>query len=361
MSTQSFHRSAVVSAAGTIEMRELPTSSPGPGELLVALSAAGLCGTDLWKLGGGLVGEGAVLGHEVVGRVEAAGKGVVGFAPGDRVVAAHHAACLECALCRAGNEPMCAEFRENLLVPGGFSEKFLVRARAVEQATYGLPASLSDAAAVFLEPAACVVRGLRVAGLAPGAAPAARAVLVLGAGSMGLLHLLLLAALAPGTAVAVCDPDPGRRALALRLGAAAAAPPGQAILQAVGELSGGKGAEAVFDTVGGADPLADALAASRPGGTVVLFAHAAHGGRTDLDLNAFFKGEHRLVGTYSSGTADRRDAFRLLATGRLDPSLLVTHRLPLSRLGRAIELARKREALKVLLVPDAAAGREEAA
>lgn len=347
MSLSTYHRAAVVTASGTLEVRDLPTPSPGPGELLVALSAAGLCGTDLWKLRGG-AGEGAVLGHEVVGVVEALGVGVTGLSPGDRVVAAHHAACLECAFCRADSEPMCPAFRDNLLVPGGFSEKFVVRARAVNRTTYGLPLHLSDAAAVFLEPAACVLRGLRAARLgAEGTA------LVLGAGSMGLLHLLLLAALAPGVAVAVCDPSPERRALALRLGAAAAARPGEAIRQAVAELSGGRGADAVFDTVGGADPLADALAAGRPGGTVVLFAHAAPAERADFDLNAFFKSERRLVGTYSSGVTEQRDVFRLLATGRLDPSPLVTHRLPLSRIGEAVALAERREALKILLVPDA--------
>ena len=170
---------------------------------------------------------------------------------------------------------------------------------------------------------------------------------------MGLLHLLVLKAVHPRLRIALSDPLAERRETARRLGADAAAPPGAATLEAVAELSGGLGADAVFDTVGGAGPLEAALAASRPGGTVVLFAHADTGDpRAGFDLNAFFKSERRLLGTYSSGLADQREAFRLLVSRRLDPSPLVTHRLPLSRFQEAVDLARERRALKVLLVPD---------
>lgn len=111
----------------------------------------------------------------------------------------------------------------------------------------------------------------------------------------------------------------------------------------------------VFDTAGGAGPLADALALTREGGTAVLFAHAAPGettGQAGFDLNSFFKSERKLVATYSSSLAEQREIHRLLVTRRLDPSPLVSHRLPLSRFAEAVDLARDRQALKVLLVPE---------
>jgi L-iditol 2-dehydrogenase len=109
----------------------------------------------------------------------------------------------------------------------------------------------------------------------------------------------------------------------------------------------------VFDTVGGAGLLETALALSRPGGSVVLFAHAdGEADRATFDLNAFFKSERRLIATYSSALAEQREVYRLLVSGRLDPSPLVTHRLPLSRFAAAVDLARERQAVKVLLVPD---------
>src|SRR5262249_52547700 len=139
--------------------------------------------------------------------VDAIGPGVAGFVPGDRVVVPHHVACGECVLCRRGAETLCPVFRENLLTPGGFSEHILVGERAVRRATFLVPEDLSDEAAVFLEPAACVLRGIRHARLAEmdsGGAPLVAA--VLGAGSMGLLHLLVLKALLPAVRVAVVDP-----------------------------------------------------------------------------------------------------------------------------------------------------------
>ena len=337
---------AACTGEGAVRIESRPRPAPGPGEMLLRLRCAGLCGTDLFKLGNGTAAAGAVLGHEIVGTVAALGAGVQGFAPGDRVAVPHHAACGECALCRRGNEPLCPAFRENLLVPGGFSEWVLVRERAVRATVFGLPPHLADEAAVFLEPAACVLRGVRHARLTEGCAA------ILGGGSMGLLHLLVLKAVHPDLRVAVSDPLEERLALARRLGADAAAAPGEATRNAVAELSGSLGADAVFDTVGGAGPLEAALAISRPGGAVVLFAHAEAGERAGFDLNVFFKQERRLLASYSSSLADQREAYRLLVSRRLDPSPLVTHRLPLSRFQEAVALARERRALKVLLVPD---------
>jgi L-iditol 2-dehydrogenase len=349
---------AACAGEGAVRIESRPRPTPGPGEMLLRLRCAGLCGTDLFKLGNGTAAAGAVLGHEIVGTVAVLGAGVQGFAPGDRVAVPHHAACGECALCRRGNEPLCPAFRENLLVPGGFSEWVLVRERAVREIVFGLPPYLADEAAVFLEPAACVLRGIRHARLAETAlaGPVPGCAAILGGGSMGLLHLLVLKAVLPDLRVAVSDPLEERLALARRLGADAAAPPGEATRNAVAKLSGSLGADAVFDTVGGAGPLEAALSISRPGGAVVLFAHAGAGERAGFDLNAFFKQERRLLASYSSALADQREVYRLLVSRRLDPSPLVTHRLPLSRFQEAVTLAREQRALKVLLVPDGEAG-----
>jgi L-iditol 2-dehydrogenase len=331
-------------------MEDLPRPVAGPGELVLALRYCGLCGTDLWKLANGGAAAGSVLGHEVVGTVVEVGPGVRGFRAGDRVAAPHHVACGECAACRRGSEPLCAAFRENQLDPGGFSDLVRVGARAVRDAIYGLPDPLSDEAAVFLEPGACVLRGLYRSGLGELARTGDASAVVLGAGSMGLLHLLLLKALWPAVRVVLVDPLPERRDRALALGADAVAAPGEGALAAGCD----PGADVVFDTAGGAAALAAALSLTRPGGTTVLFAHAALGERAGLDLNAFFKAERRLLSTYSGSLAEQRDVFRLLVTGRLDPLPLITHRLPLSRFAEAVELARDRRALKVLLTPDPA-------
>lgn len=340
---------AACAEGGAVLVETRPLPQPGPGELLLRLRCAGLCGTDLFKLANATAAAGAVLGHEVVGTVEALGEAARGFAPGDRVAVPHHVACGTCELCRRGSETLCPVFRENLLVPGGFSEWVLVRERAVRLATFGLPPHVPDEAAVFLEPAACVLRGVRHARVAEVPPPGCAA--VVGGGSMGLLHLLVLKAVHPHLRVVVSDPLEDRLRLARELGADSAAVPGEA-RRAVEDLSGGLGADVVFDTAGGPEALAAALGWVRPGGTAVLFAHAGAGETAGFDLNAFFKNEGKLIATYSGSLSEQREIHRLLVTRRLDPSPLVTHRLPLSCFGEAVDLARGRRALKVLLVPE---------
>ncbi len=323
-----------------------PVPAPARDELLLKLRVVGLCGTDLFKLDNGQLSSGSVLGHELVGEVITAGAGVTGFSPGDRVAVPHHVPCGECHLCLSGSETMCPAFQDNLLDPGGFAELILVRPRAVRQAARRLPDALADEAAVFLEPAACVLRGIRRAGL-----PEHGAAVVLGAGSMGLLHLLLLKTVKPGVDVVVVDPLAERRRLALTLGAAEACVPGENTRKLVSRRSDHRGVDVVFDTAGGADTLRTALALSRRGGSVVIFAHAREGERADFDINELFKYERRLLGTYSGGLEEQAAVFELLASGALDPTPLVSHRLPLEQFDRGVALARAGEALKVLFTP----------
>jgi L-iditol 2-dehydrogenase len=339
-------RVAVCDGDGGLRVGLRQLRSPGRGEVLLRLRCCGLCGTDLFKITNRLTVDNTVLGHELVGDVEAIGEGVVGAELGQRVVVPHHVACGACELCRRGAETKCASFQENLLDPGGFSEYVLVRRRAVERAMWIVPDEVTDAAATFLEPAACVLRGIDRAGLS---VPDGWAV-VIGAGSMGLLHLLVLRALHPELRVIVSDPIEDRRDLAAKLGAAASCTP-ELIETEVAELTSGLGADAVFDTVGGNGPLRDGVRVTRLGGTVVLFAHAAEGELAGFELNPFFKGERRLVGTYSSSLREQRRIAEQLSQGLLDPNPLVSHRLPLSRFEDAVAMAVERRALKILLEP----------
>jgi len=327
-----------------LEARPLPM--PAAGEMLLRLRVVGFCGTDLFKLRTGSASPGSVLGHELVGTVAALGPSVEKFAIGDRVVAPHHVACGECVFCRRGAETMCAVFKENLLEPGGFADQILVRARALALAARKLPNHLSDESAVFMEPAACVLRGIDRSGL-----QAEGSVAVLGSGSMGLLHLLVLRAAFPHVPVVMVDPDLARLKLAKDLGAAAAAPPGEAAFAAVRALTDGIGADAVFDTVGGERALQAGVELTRPGGTVVLFAHALADERSAVDLNAIFKSERRIVATYSGALDEQQRIFDLLCSGALDPSPLVTHTMPLDDFAHGVALVVARKALKVLFTP----------
>ncbi len=332
-------------------LEERPLPAPGPGEMLLGLRVVGFCGTDLFKLKTGSAKPGSVLGHELVGDVIALGAGVTEFAIGDRVVVPHHVPCGTCVYCRRGNETMCEVFKENLMEPGGFADAILIRARAVEFAARKVPETLSDESVVFMEPAACVLRSVERSGLgAEGIA------VVLGAGSMGLLHLLVLKAVFPKVDVVMVDFDADRLALAVELGAARTAEPGEEAIAAVRALSDGVGADAVFDTVGGGKALASGIALTRAGGSIVLFAHAPDGESAAVDLNAVFKSERRIIAAYSGALHEQQRIFELLVSGALDPAPLVTHTMPLDDFAKGVELVVARKALKVLFTQSRAGG-----
>ncbi len=336
---------ACLGGSGTV-LEERPTPMPGAGEILLRLRVVGLCGTDLFKLDSGSAVAGTVLGHELVGEVIALGCGVTGFAEGDRVVVAHHVPCGECQLCRCGNETMCEIFRENLLEPGAFADTILVKSRATEFSARRIPDHVSDETAVFMESAACVLRSIHRAGIDNNGTA-----LIFGAGSMGLLHLLVLQAALPGCCVIIVDPVLERRTLAKKLGANSMTTPGPEALKTVRAATDGLGADAVFDTVGGNETLEAGLELTRQGGTMVLFAHAPDEARAGFNLNDLFKYERRIVGTYSAAVKEQRQIFELIDKGDLNPSPLVTHKMPLNDFQHGVSLVRARQALKVLFTP----------
>ncbi len=337
---------AACTGDGALRYSSREIAAPTGFEVVLALRCCGFCGTDLFKIVNRTVAEGEVLGHELVGTVVDKGPNVAHFALGDRVVAPHHVACGACALCRRGSRTLCSVFKENLMAPGGFSEHILLRERVVTQGARLIPDHISDEAAAFLEPAACVLRGVTKAEIAePGGLA-----LIIGGGSMGLLHLLVLRSSMPGLKTLVVDPLAERRRLAETLGADASCSPATTAAT-VEDLSDGLGADAIFDTVGGSAVLCSALANARPGGTVVLFAHAAEGEAAGFELNPFFKNERRVVATYSGSIEEQDRIAELLFSGALDPTSLVTHRVPLDRADEAVRLAREQRALKIMIGP----------
>ena len=191
-----------VTPGGSPALRELPSPTAPPGGVLVRVRACGLCGSDVEKLRPGGAAAGSVLGHEIAGVV------VDGALPaGLRVALAHHVPCGACASCEAGHEPLCAAFVASALEPGGFCELTAASAGHVAHAALPLPDHVSDLAGSFVEPLACVLRGIE--GLSGDA-------LVAGAGSIGLLAAQALRA--RGAHVRVLEPEPGRARRAAALG-----------------------------------------------------------------------------------------------------------------------------------------------
>ncbi|HEY6886490.1 MAG TPA: alcohol dehydrogenase catalytic domain-containing protein, partial [Solirubrobacter sp.] len=201
-------RAAVYLGDGEVRIEERPLPRPGPGEVLVAMRACGICGSDLmeWYVAQKAP---AVLGHEPAGVVVEAGAELDAPlpAPGTRVFVHHHVPCGECEYCARGHETLCAQFKATRIEPGGFSELILVPALNAALDLLPLPETVSDEAATVIEPLACCVRALDRARV-----DATTRLLVIGGGQMGLL--LAQAALARGASTTVAEPIAKRRELA---------------------------------------------------------------------------------------------------------------------------------------------------
>jgi L-iditol 2-dehydrogenase len=311
----------------------------GDGDILVRTAACGICSGDLmpWYLAKKV---GTVLGHEVVGSVEAVGDDVTHWRPGDLVFFHHHAPCLSCPECARGAFVHCPTWRASKLDPGGMAEFIRVPTQIVRNDTFAVN-DLTPEQAVFIEPLGCSVKALT-------RLPELRGQfgVVVGCGVMGLLNLAAARALGAGRLVAV-EPDPERLRRAVDYGADDAVTPDEA----AGVLR--QTADFVVIGPGHPDIVRQALAYVRPGGTAVLFTPTPAGVRTELDLHDLYFREVSLVPSYSCGPDDTREAYELLRTGRVRVEALVTHRFLLERVQEAYDIARAGgAALKVLVTFD---------
>lgn len=333
---------AVYHGGGRIVTEERPRPSIGPGEVLLRLKGCGLCGSDIAKIVNPATPVPVVLGHEVVGEVTAIGAGVTGCAIGDRVVAAHHVPCGTCHYCRRGSETMCRVFKASNLDPGGFAEYVRVPAANVQHAMFRVPRHVTDEAASFVEPLACCLRAVRRARVEPG-----DTTVVVGLGSIGCLFVQLLTN--AGAAVVGCDPVADRADIAKRMGAVAAGP-AEVAAGVQRDVSGGRGADQVIITGGGADVLPWAAEILRDGGTVHYFAGGG-GDALPIRLETLYHRELTVTATYSSSPSDLAEAFRCIVSGAVTVERLVTHRISLAGLHRGVDLMLRREAMKVYVTP----------
>ena len=315
-------------AAGDVRIEEVDDLEPGPGEVVCEVLACGVCGSDVmdWYVASKLP---AVLGHEPAGVVVDVGAGVTSVAAGDRVAIHHHVPCGECRRCRRGHETLCDRFRSTRLDPGGFAERVRLSPELVEE-LLPLPDGLDPVAATFIEPLACVLRAQDRAGLRAG-----DSLLVVGAGVNGLLTIAAAHARAVDS-VWVREPRADRLALAEELGA---------------EHHGNELVDVAIVCTPKPDAIAAAAAALAPGGSLCLYSPPAPDGPPILDGTSVFLRELSVTASYSAGPADMRAALDLIASGRIDPLPLVSHRLPLEETARALELQRSGEALKVVVLP----------
>lgn len=336
-----------------IRVEEVPDPVPGPGEVLVRVRAAGICGSDLHGYRRGAPGaQPRTPGHELAGEVVALGAGVTGCANpvlrvGERVGVEPLVGCGQCVYCRAGDYHLCAKLEHiGGARPGGFAEMTVAPADRL----YVLPAHLSYDEAAILDVLAVAVHALSRAPVVPG-----ERVAVIGSGAIGL-SIAQMAAISGG-AVAVL----GRRQGPLRLAAETAGATGISLLgdpvTAVRDWSGGEGADVVFEAVGGTADTPDlALKLAAPHGRVGVVGSFQE--PQTLDVRVPMRRELSLIWVWSYALRGSRPEFAialdLLARGALKAAPLITHRFPLERIAEAFATADDKAAgdsIKVIINP----------
>ena len=339
-------RQAHLTAPRTIEWRESNAPKPGAGELLVRIRAALTCGTDLktYRRGHPKLAYGP-FGHEASGDVIAVGKGVDRFAAGDAIMWVQTAPCGECEKCAHGFENLCEHLFDDIAL-GAYGDELLLHNKVVRQNVYKKPEKLSYIEAAFLEPFSCVVHGWNVLRRADARRPLPPDVTIIGAGTIGLLHLIY--AVRAGVNATVIARGAQRSTLASSLGAKTVIEVDDAT--AMNALAGSAGA--VFECAGTPQTWTVAAAIARPGGRVVLFSGLPSGAVAQFDAATIHYGEIALLGAFHFTPADVREGYELLGRGGIDVKPLVSGVEKMDDIARVFERLDRREGHKFALVPD---------
>lgn len=344
---------AVYTGAGRVDVQEVPVPAIGPGELLIRVEACGICHTDLKKIEYDLLPAPRIYGHETAGVVAAVGEGVTAFAPGDRVVAFHHIPCRGCFYCDRKLYAQCEVYKKVGITAGfepaggGFAQYVRVMDWIVRDGVLKIPEGVPFEVASFVEP----VNTCHKAVVAMDPRPD-DVVLVQGQGPIGLIFTML--AHRTGARVVATDTIPERLALARRFGAVEALDPrGGQVVDVCKKHTSGRGVDQVFVAASAPGIVAEAVAASRPGARLLLFAQTSSTERIELSGADICKDERSLIGVYSASVDLQEESARLVFSGDLRVGELVSHLLPLNEIRTGIDLALHPDgkSLKIMVQP----------
>ena len=317
---------------------DVPDPKPGPGQALVAVHAAGICGTDVHATQGLFPWTPPlVMGHEYTGVVQDVGRGVSRRLIGRAVACEPSYGCGRCAECKEQRVSQCPKCTR----VGGFTERVALPVSCL----HALPRGLDPLTAAMTEPASCCLAGLEQFKMPRGAT-----VLVIGGGIMGLLTMVL-AKRRGAKRLILSDPLEERRAMAKRVGASVVVDPTRENLrERVQALTGGRGADVVCEAVGKPELVAEALTLVRPTGVLQLVGVNPKGSHLPLDLFDVHYREITIHGAFGRGRAFRR---ALALMPKLGVKPLITARFPLAKIEDAFAHATAGRGVKTIITPGA--------
>jgi L-iditol 2-dehydrogenase len=348
-------RAAVLHGAEDVRMEDVPVPVPGPGEVLARVDVASIDFTDRKVYLRGrhpMITIPGLFGHEWAGTIAAVGPGAeTRWRPGQRVVAANSAPCPPeaegvCRQCRRGRQSMCENIQYN---NGAFAPYILVPSRLVRINLYEVPGEISLERIVFTEPYACVLHAVRRVRLHP-----LDSVVILGAGPMGLFWVMALRReYGPDHTIVSLDHQDDRLAVAKALGASHAVnSKGGNTSELLRAVIGRPDADVVVEVIGTVETHREALKLVGRGGTLVSFGGVAPGPTLPVDFGRLHYEEIGIQPVYHHTPADVAEAVRQLVAGEVPVERLITARLPLSALRRALQMVGDRTTLRTILSPD---------
>ncbi|HQK91915.1 MAG TPA: zinc-dependent alcohol dehydrogenase family protein [Armatimonadota bacterium] len=330
-------RAVVFHEAGRWSIEHVADPAPQPDEVVIAVRACGLCGTDLHLLQGEFRPDYPLIpGHEYSGRVVEVGAAVREFRPGDAVAIDPNYYCGGCRYCQIAYPQFCENwFGYGVKRPGGFAEYSAV----VEKNVLRLPDGVPFEHGAMVEPVACCLHGVDLAGVRAG-----DHVVIIGAGGIGQILAQLVRAAGAST-VTVSDPLPQKRELALALGATHAIDPEhESLVDSVMGMTG-VGADVVIEAAGTRASVTEALRVARKGGTVMWFSVC------DADLSVavepydLFMRELTVRTSFTNPFTSAR-ALRLIAAGRVDLTPIISHTFALADFGACMDSMRAGVSIK---------------
>ncbi|MER6051545.1 zinc-dependent alcohol dehydrogenase family protein [Streptomyces sp. NPDC001793] len=329
-------RAVVIHTPGHYEVTTVADPTPGPGEVVVAPAAVGICGTDAHIVDGEFAPTPypIVPGHEFTGEVVALGAGVTGVRTGEQVAVDPSLFCGACHFCANGRGNLCENWGAiGDTVDGAMAEYVKVPAANC----YRLPENIEVTQGTLIEPLSCAVRGFDVLPRRLG-----DHYLVYGAGTMGLM-MLQLARAAGAASLSVVDLNTDRLRVAERLGADATA-------VSAAELDRPQGWETVIDCTGAIPVIEDGLGRVRRGGTFQQFGVAPSAAKASFSPFRVYNDEITIVGSMAVLHSFGR-AVDLMAKGIIDADTMITHRYPLDDFGAALQTFREGSGRKIQLLP----------
>jgi L-iditol 2-dehydrogenase len=339
-------------APGDVRLEDAPEPSPGAGEIKIRVRACSTCGTDvkIARFGHHHIVPPRVMGHEVAGEIVATGTGVTRWRAGARVQVIAAIPCGRCTECARERGTVCAG-QESIgyHYDGGFAEYMIIPVKVLAVGGVNpIPAGLSFAEASVAEPLACVLNGQRLARVASG-----DDVVVFGSGPVGCLHVR--AARARGAArVFLVELNPARLARAAELVKPDAAidASGADVVEAVHDLTEGRGADVAITAAASREAQEQALRLTAPGGRISLFGGLPKDNpMISCDSNRVHYRELTIIGANGSSPDHNARALALIDSGKVPVDDLITHRLRLDAVPHALEIVASGEAIKVTIEP----------